>query len=289
MAGMYMKKLSLLSIVDLIIFHSYRYIDDVFMTTNSLDQIQVQLNRAEKKDKNIQITRSLGTTVEFLDVLVTNDHEQLKTSVFHKPAAEPYILPYLSEHPRHIHRNTIKGALFRAARLCSNVQDFDNERLHIEMTLLLNGYPLTFVTYHFKRFFQQHNATLLFEQLDDPTYQILHKNLLLQPSRRERRQQNNETLKAQQNSESKNSDRPTITVHFTYESGPMLQFKQELRRLWEKYYIYPGSQMNDVSLQIGTRTNQSLCQLFVKKKPSKNMLKNVTLAADTTNTNNTTN
>jgi hypothetical protein len=128
------------------------------MTTNSLNQIQLQLNRAEKKDLNIQITRSLGTTLEFLNVLVTNDHRQLKTSVFHKPAAEPYVLPFLSEHPRHIHRNTIKGALYRATRLSSDVQDFDNERLHIELTLLLNGYPLRFINYHFKRFFEQHNA-----------------------------------------------------------------------------------------------------------------------------------
>ena len=99
------------------------------------------LNQIEKKDENIRITRSIGTTIEFLDVLVTNDHGQLKTTVYHKPAAEPYILPYLSEHPRHIHSNTIKGALYRAVCLCSNIQDFDHERLHIELTLLLNGYP----------------------------------------------------------------------------------------------------------------------------------------------------
>ena len=68
-----------------------RYIDDVFMTTNSLHQINVQLNKIEKKDENIRITRSIGSTVEFLDVLVENNNGQLRTSVFHKPAAEPYI------------------------------------------------------------------------------------------------------------------------------------------------------------------------------------------------------
>ncbi len=47
--------------------------------------------------------------------------------------------------------------------------------------------------------------------------------------------------------------------------------------------------MNNVRLQIGTRSNKSLCQLFVKKKPSKTMLTNVTLNADTTNTNKITN
>ena len=77
------------------------------MTTNSLSQINVQLNQAQKEDANIRITRSLGTTIEFLDVPVTNDQGHLKTSVFHKPAAELYLLPYLSEHPRHTHCNII--------------------------------------------------------------------------------------------------------------------------------------------------------------------------------------
>ncbi len=71
----------------------------------------------------------------------------------------------------------------------------------------------------------------------------------------------------------------------------MLQFKRELHRLWEKYYIYNGSRMNNVRLQIGTRTNKSLCQLLVKKKPPKSMLIDVTLreTATTTITNRTNN
>jgi hypothetical protein len=58
------------------------------MTTNSLEQINIQLNKIEKKDENIRITRSLGSTIEFLDVLVENNNGQLRTSVFHKPAAD---------------------------------------------------------------------------------------------------------------------------------------------------------------------------------------------------------
>ncbi len=54
------------------------------MTTNlPLDQIKMVLDRASTKDGNIHITRSIGTTIEFLDVLVHNKNGQLKTSVFH--------------------------------------------------------------------------------------------------------------------------------------------------------------------------------------------------------------
>jgi len=119
---------------------------------------------------------------------------------------------------------------------------------------------------------EQHHATLLLEELDATTYQSLHRKLLAQPSQRERRQQNNKC---------KTTARSTITAHFTFESGPMLKFRQELRQLWEKYYIYPGSAMNNVRLQIGTRSNKSLCQLLVKKKPPKQVL---TVETSTTNT-----
>jgi hypothetical protein len=132
------------------------------MTTNlPSDQINELLDTANTKDENIRISRSIGSTVEFLDVSIHNSQGQLKTTVFHKPAAEPYIVPFLSDHPRHVHRNTIKGALFRAVRLCSNVEDFDKERLSIKLTLLLNGYPPRFVSYHFKQFFEQNQAMSL--------------------------------------------------------------------------------------------------------------------------------
>ncbi|CAF4530515.1 unnamed protein product [Rotaria sp. Silwood2] len=91
-----------------------RYIDDAFMTTNSLNKSNILLNKIEKKDENIRISLSIGLTTKFLDVLEENNNEQLRTSVFHKTAAEPYSLPYLSNHPRHIHRSTAKAQLLRA-------------------------------------------------------------------------------------------------------------------------------------------------------------------------------
>jgi hypothetical protein len=57
----------------------------------------------------------------------------------------------------------------------------------------------------------------------------------------------------------------------------MSKFQQELRLLWKKYYIYQGSPMIHVRLQIGTRSNKSLCQLLVKKKPPKHVLTNMAI------------
>jgi len=254
------------------LFSIYRYIDDVFMTTNSLNQINIPLNRIEKKDENIRITRSIGSTMEFLDVLVENNNGQLKTSVFHKPAAEPYVLPFLSDHPRHIHRSTIKGRLLRAARLCSHVEDFDKERLNIEFTLLLNGYPPRFISYYFKQFFEKNNVMSLMEQLDEVVYGKLHRQLLLQPTRREKQQQQNMALNINQQ---QNSNKKEIYIHFTFESGPMLNFNRELKKLWKEHYIDNNPVKHNVHLKIGTRSSKNLNQLLVKKKPPRSMLTNV--------------
>ena len=236
-----------------------RYIDDVFMTSNlSLDQINLLLDEANDRDQNIRMTRSIGNTVQFLDVSVENNQGRLRTTVHHKPAAEPYIVPFSSDHPRHMHRNVINGALLRAARLCSDETDFDEERLDIELMLLLNGYPPRFVSYHFKRFFDENSAA----------YGELHHKLIQQPTRRESEREES----IQDHQPRSDYNKKEIPVYFTFESGPKLEFKKELRRLWRKHYIYPGSPMNNVTLKIGTQSHRSLHQLLVKKKPPRAML-----------------
>ena len=76
------------------------------MTTNqSVDTITAELQQAANKDPNITINYRMNKTVDFLDVNIMNQGGQLRTAIYHKPAAEPYILPYTSDHPRHIHRN----------------------------------------------------------------------------------------------------------------------------------------------------------------------------------------
>ena len=59
----------------------------------SVDIIHVQLDWMNKKDEqHIRITSVVGLSVEFLEIHVENSNGALMTSVFHKPAAEPYVL-----------------------------------------------------------------------------------------------------------------------------------------------------------------------------------------------------
>ena len=256
------------------------------MTSNMLvDDIRAKLDWMNKKDeKHIHITYSVGFKVEFLDVNIENSNGSLITSVFHKPAAEPYVLPFGSDHPRHVHINIPYEALLRAARLCSNVDTFDKERLKIEMILLLNGYPPKFIKHHFNRFFRLNKVMSVFTLLDATQYEILHQKLLYLPTRREKKchrtRTNNEDIGggAERLNETNDPDtkkqwnRKILMLPHTFESGPLLEFKHEFRKLWAKHYVYKGSLMKDVRLMITALSNPSLNDLLVHKKPSRSLL-----------------
>ncbi len=68
---------------------------------------------------------TISTSVNYLDVTITNENGQLKTTIYHKPTTEPYYLSYTSFHPHRYYRNMPYNAILRAARLCSNVNDFN--------------------------------------------------------------------------------------------------------------------------------------------------------------------
>jgi hypothetical protein len=149
------------------------------MTTNlSIDQIKAKMDTADQKDRNIRIKYQIQSCVEFLDVIIQNDKRHLTTSLFHKPRAEPYILPHTSDHPRHVHCNIPYAALLRAARICSNAHDFTIERIRIDMSLLLNDYPPAFITKHVSRFFDQYNAQSVLKQLNKQRFCDLHEKQL---------------------------------------------------------------------------------------------------------------
>jgi hypothetical protein len=254
------------------------------MTSNmSVDEIHAKLDWMNKKDeKHIHITYSVGFKVEFLDVNIENCNGSLITSVFHKPAAEPYVLPFVSDHPQHIHINIPYQGLLRASRLCSDVNAFDRERLEIELILLINGYPPRFIKRHFDRFFRLNQATSVFMTLDTKQYENLHRKFLYLPTRREKKSSRQRTTNDKDNSEQtyenpdtvekKRWNKKILILPHTFESGPLLDFKRQFRQLWAKFYVYQGSPMNDVRVMITTLSNPSLNDLLVHKKPSRSLL-----------------
>jgi hypothetical protein len=129
-----------LSLSDANICMITRYIDDIFFTSNeSLEKINEMLNKANNFHPNIKLVRQIGTTVSFLDVFIENKNGTFATSVYRKDSTEPYIVPFRSDHPRHIFDNIIDGALMRALSYSSTLPNFNQERRLIKLMLLYNG------------------------------------------------------------------------------------------------------------------------------------------------------
>ena len=82
------------------------------MTSNeSLISSHQMSDEANSRHPNIKLARQMDKSVPFLDVLVENQNEILSTSVYHKTAAEPYIISFSSDQPRHIFANIIETQL----------------------------------------------------------------------------------------------------------------------------------------------------------------------------------
>ncbi|CAF3369032.1 unnamed protein product [Rotaria socialis] len=117
-----------------------RYIDDIFFTFNDPKaKIEAVIKKANAFHPNIKLEANIGSCVSFLDLLINNKNGVLFTSVYHKPAAEPCVVPFISDHPRHVFSNIIQAALLRAVRYSSTLDIFEKERRSIRLMLLYNG------------------------------------------------------------------------------------------------------------------------------------------------------
>ena len=253
----------------------HRYIDDLFMTNNqTTEEINLVLGVAQNKDVNIEIETNMSSSVNYLDVTITTENGQLRTKIYHKPTAEPYYLPYTSDHPHRYHRNIPYSALMRAARLCSHVEDFNQERLRIEMSLLLSDYPPTVITNQFLRFFQVHRAEHLLKQVDQEAYHQLHQRVLYQTTSKSKKPERplEDLMTKPAVLEKQIYDRSVMYIRYPFESGPKSQFHRAFLSWWKEHYQKPGSPGNNVKVRLIPKTNVSLENFLIRKKPSRAML-----------------
>ncbi|CAM4984757.1 unnamed protein product [Rotaria socialis] len=97
------------------------------------------LDEANNCHPNIKLVRQIGRSAPFLDVLIENRKGTLITSVYHKEAAEPYVVPFGSNHPDHVFRNTVDTAITRAVRYSTAVSEFEEEIRQMKLMFLYNG------------------------------------------------------------------------------------------------------------------------------------------------------
>ncbi|CAF5050819.1 unnamed protein product, partial [Rotaria sp. Silwood1] len=159
-----------------------------------------------------------------------------------------------------------------------------SEKNSVARVSFVSGYPPKFIQKHMKNFFIQHDAMNVWTELDGETYEQLHSTLLYKPTRRENKskvQTNGHLIQNRRNYKHKDQ----IYLHYTFENGPLLSFKKEYRRIWEKFYVYPSLRFKNTRLILGTILNRTLQSLLIHKKPKRDMLTRmqpITEAAQTT-------
>ncbi|CAF4407436.1 unnamed protein product, partial [Rotaria magnacalcarata] len=91
--------------------------------------------------------------VPFLNAFVQNQNGDLFSRIHRHPLIQGYSLPYEVGHAKLVHSDWLRSALIRAVCYCSSVEDFNLERIYLELTCLTNGYSLRFVETHVQHFF----------------------------------------------------------------------------------------------------------------------------------------
>jgi hypothetical protein len=140
---------------------------------NHWKKINEMLDEANNFHPNIKLVRQLGVSVPFLDVFIENKNGTLVTYVHHKEAAEPYLVPFKSDHPRHVFANIIDGGLIRAIRYSSTLALFNQEQRFIKLMLLYNGLvlPISFLfIQHLFLFLQQLSTKVHLQSIHEIFY-----------------------------------------------------------------------------------------------------------------------
>jgi hypothetical protein len=203
---------------------SSRYYDKVLLTWGpSNDRLQVLLDELNQKHPDTRMATTIGSNVHFLGAHIENRRGELHSRVHHDPTAAPFLLPYVIGHPRLSYRQWLQWALRRAVRYCTTMEDFDEERRYIELTLLAHGYSTDFVNMGLSTFFAQYFAVSLRTRLERPAYESLRRRLLstVQLERQYRKQQ-----------QQWRSNHQSIHLHYLYDWGPRCQFNRKFKQLW---------------------------------------------------------
>ncbi|CAF2074095.1 unnamed protein product [Rotaria magnacalcarata] len=230
------------------------------------------LDEANNFHPNIKLVRQIGRSVPFLDVFIQNSKGALKTSVYHKEVAEPYVVPFGSDHPGHVFRNTVDTAITRAVRYSTTLSQFEEEIRQMKLMFLYNGYSPRYIyrrlTTLFSKYLLKNFIFPMLNNSDDFRYlrhQLLTTstntaydkttdNLSIYPQTRDKNMQN-QLLQHMDNNEL--TTRKPLIIHRRHEKRLEANHRH-IHELWSRTF-HRTDIMNTV-LIIGTYLNHNLKQ-----------------------------
>ncbi|CAF2066067.1 unnamed protein product [Rotaria magnacalcarata] len=269
-----------------------RYIEDIFFTFNeSKIKLEAIIKKANDSHPNIELEATIGSCVPFLDLLINNKNGILSTSVYRKLAAEPCVVPFISDHPPHVFSNIIQAALLRAVRYSSTSEIFQNERRTIRLMLLYNGYRSRYIDTYFRKFFGDSiSQTSMIPFIDNENqFLTMRHSLLAQPSVKEREThhriataglneqtndgniyENTTTITTLSKGKKPNKFANTLFLHYTHEKR-LTNIKRSIHKIYSE--VFQGTPAMDIRLIVGHRNHRNTEHKLVEKRPHSSLLK----------------
>ncbi|CAF4866958.1 unnamed protein product, partial [Rotaria magnacalcarata] len=206
-----------------------RYKDQIFFTWNNGNEEELGsfLRTIRDKSPNVQFQKLIASSVPFLNAFVENQNGNLFSRIYRHPLIQGYSLPYEVGHVKLVHSDWFRSALIRAVCYCSSVEDFNLERIYLELTCLTNGYSLRFVETHVQHFFNFFHLHPMRYSRDQIMYNKFRHNwfnyIKIQHELSDQLQQFDD--KGQ-----------LIHLNYLYEYGARCKFNEQFHRIWSEYF-----------------------------------------------------
>ena len=246
-------------------FFLRRYKDEIFFTWNKSNDGELHglLQTIKEKHPNVRFQKLIGSNVTYLNAYIENRQGQLYSRVYHHPIIQSYTLPYVVGHSKLAHSNWFRSALIRAVCYCSSVEDFNQERVYLELTFLTNGYSLVFVETHIQHFFNYFHAHAMRYSIDQTMYDKFRHDcfdfITIQHKISDQLQQLDDTGRV-------------IRLEYIYEFGPRCQFNEQFHKLWFDYFKkHPHFSKDNCQILLTTKHRYSLNALLAKENSTCSM------------------
>ncbi|CAF4210878.1 unnamed protein product, partial [Adineta steineri] len=227
-------------------------------STNALLEI---LQTFGSEHAHIEFDIKIDSTVQFLDVHVSNYHGTLFTRVYHDSNSQKYTLPYVIGNSRSAHSHWLRSALIRAVRYCISVYDFNQERLYLQATCLVNGYSLEFVDDRIRHFFKHFDGVSLLSVSNQDEYDKLRRRLMNYINEQKEYNLKNKELE---------KNKQLIRLNYLHEFGPKHEFNRQLKEILSNKLVDKKIPFIKQQLTINLKTihQYSLNGLLSQQKPS---------------------
>ena len=244
-----------------VIFHYLcRCGNQFFFTWNETSaELRNILRVIQQQTNNVHLDINIDSSVHFLDAYVENRHGALYSRVHCDPSTQKYTLPYVVDHPKIFHSHWLRSALIRAVRYCTSVDDFDHERIYLEMACLANGYALEFVEKRIQHFFTHFDAASLRLALDSQVYAKLRHRLFNFISEQQQYCGAHREL-------AKNNQ--LVQLSYQYQFGANREFEKRCRQILTQHLNASAtSSTNEIKIIFRMKHQYSLNALLSRQQP----------------------